>query len=147
MQQMYSVIRAQGANNLVFVSGNNWAAGPSSLPVSGTNIVNGVHAYTCPQHPPPGCPLTNEYDPSQILDRWRTVGASSPVMITEFGWPNKADGLYDQNVISYAEAQHWSWNAFAWTAVGGPFNLNADLSPPYEPTPAGQSVLTGLANN
>jgi hypothetical protein len=148
MQQLYNAVRAQGASNLVFVAGNGWASTPSSLQVSGTDIVNSAHAYTCPIHPPPGCPApSNEYDPSQILNSWRSLGATSPVMITEFGWPDHSDGVYYQNVINYAEAQRWGWNAFAWVASDGPFTLNADFGPNVQPAAAGQPVLAGLAKN
>jgi hypothetical protein len=48
MQQLYDAIRGQGALNLVFVSGNDWASTPppaSSL-VQGFNLVYAAHEYT-----------------------------------------------------------------------------------------------------
>jgi endoglucanase len=147
MQQMYDAVRTQAPNNLVFVAGPHWAATPSSTSVSGTNIVNSVHVYTCPNHVPPGCPYTNVYDPSQIMDRWDAVATTSPVMITEFGWPDNGDGVYNRNVVDGAEARGWGWTAFAWVPTSGLFKLNADPGPAFEPTPAGQPILAGLARN
>lgn len=147
MQQLYDTVRAEAPTSLVFTGGQGWASRPSTTKVAGTNIVLSAHAYTCPEHPPPGCPRPNPYDPSQLLDRWNTVGATSPVMITEFGWPNYLDGTYLRNLVADAEAHGWGWNAFGWTATSGEFRLNADLGPQFEPTPVGQPILAGLANN
>jgi hypothetical protein len=147
MQQMYGVIRNTGATNLIFVSGKHWANDPASTLVAGTNIVNAVHYYTCPEYPPPQCTTANPYDPSPILSRWHTVGLSQPVMVTEFGWPNGQDGTYNANVIADAEVDGWGWIAFAFDGTSsGLFNLITDTST-YGPAPAGVPVKKGLAKN
>ena len=50
MQTLYNTVRAAGATNLVFASGNNWAtAFPATAPLTGTsNLIYAAHAYTCP---------------------------------------------------------------------------------------------------
>jgi len=149
MQQLYNVVRSTGANNLVFVSGNNWAnTVPSSL-VQGSNIVYAAHVYTCPVSAPPACDNSSPYDPSSILDNWVGISKADPVMITEFGWPSAFDGIYNSNVIAFAQAHGWGWAAFAWQQGNdGPWSLviQSPLSGPYEPTPAGIPVLLGLVN-
>ncbi|MCU1449461.1 MAG: Cellulase (glycosyl hydrolase family 5), partial [Acidimicrobiales bacterium] len=87
-------------------------------------------------------------DPSTLLNRWITVSAASPVMVTEFGWPDRSDGTYNRNVIGFAEARGWGWSGFAWSNwQGGLFSVLADVGPSYEPSPAGMPVLAGLARN
>src|SRR5205085_4954661 len=76
MQQLYDSVRAAGANNLAFVSGNNYAVQPASKLVSGVNIVNAVHDYTCGTAAPPNCPTPQPYNANTILNKWTTVGAS-----------------------------------------------------------------------
>ena len=146
MQQLYDTVRAAGAPNLVVVSGNNWGDTVPSAPVHGSNIVYGVHVYTCPQAAPPSCSTANPTDPSPILSNWVAAGASVPVMVSEFGWPSQADGTYAANVISFATARGWGWNAFAFD-TDAPFGLTA-LDPATgveEPTPSGMPVLAALA--
>ncbi|HMC41507.1 MAG TPA: cellulase family glycosylhydrolase, partial [Acidimicrobiales bacterium] len=105
MQQLYNAVRSTGATNLVVASGTNWGfRWPSTAPLTGNDIVYGVHAYTCPLSPPPNCTTPNYYDPSSILNSWVAPSASNPVMVTEFGWPDHFNGIYNQNVISFAEA-------------------------------------------
>jgi hypothetical protein len=148
MQQLYDAVRSTGAQNLVFISGNNWASTVPANLVRGTNIVYGAHAYTCPDNAPPACLNLNPSDPSPILNNWLGLSASTPVMVTEFGWPSQSDGTYNSNVISYAESKGWGWAAFAfedtqnstkWDLTAGWFNgLTA------EPAPSGMPVLCGL---
>ncbi|HEY1636137.1 MAG TPA: glycoside hydrolase family 5 protein [Acidimicrobiales bacterium] len=148
MQQLYDAVRSQAANNLVFVSGNQWATQfPSTAPLAGYNIVYGVHAYTCPANPPPTCGSSDPYDPPALLNPWVSVATRVPVMITEFGWPDRNDGRYMANVIKFAQVHGWGWVAFAWDgSTSGQFDLLADVGPDanYVPTPSGMAVLGGL---
>ena len=93
MQQLYDTVRAAGSTNLTFISGLNWANTPPTTLVTGPNIVYAVHYYTCPSAAPPNCTNTDPYDPTQDLSQWTTLGATEPVMVTEFGWPSQ-DGWY-----------------------------------------------------
>jgi hypothetical protein len=149
MQQLYDAVRATGAQNLVFISGNTWASTVPSTLVQGTNIVYGVHAYTCPTDAPPTCTNVAPYDPSQFLNGWTGISTSLPVVITEFGWPSQYDGTYNANVIKYAASKGWGWAAFAfedaqssttWDLTSGWYdNLTA------EPALSGMPVLSALA--
>lgn len=150
MQQLYSAVRSTGADNLVFISGNNWANDVPSALVSGINIVYAVHAYTCPASAPPSCTNSSPYDPSQILNGWVGLSASQPVVVTEFGWPSQSDGTYNANVISYATSHGWGWSAFAWEQLTYPSAW--DLAATWlsdgtaVPSPSGMPVLCALAH-
>ncbi|MGH9030237.1 MAG: glycoside hydrolase family 5 protein [Acidimicrobiales bacterium] len=143
MQQLYDAVRATGAQNLVFVSGNNWANTLPSTLLEGTNIVYAAHVYTCPTSPPPSCANSDPYDPSQILDDWIAASASVPVAVTEFGWPSPYNCAYNSDVISFAEQHGWSWIAFAWEDGNGDAWALASWYPngTAEPNPSGAPVL------
>jgi len=148
MQTLYDAVRSAGANNVVVVSGNSWGNKLPSVRVRGTNIVYGVHAYTCPHAPFADDCRVNPLDPSSILGSWVTPSARVPVMVTEFGWPAKNDGRYNRNVIRYAEAHGWGWQAFAWDGgTQGTFDLLADVTTHYEPNASGMPVADGLKRN
>jgi endoglucanase len=147
MQDLYDAVRGTGATNLVVVSGNNWANTLPANRVSGTDVVYGVHAYTCPTAVDGSC-APNPYDPSSILSSWVAPAKDVPVAVTEFGWPSTASGRYVQNVIAFAHAQGWGWIAFAWDGTtSGTFSLLSTSGPgaSYQPTPAGMPVLDSLA--
>lgn len=145
MQQLYNVVRTAGAHNLVIISGLNWANTPPNPLVVGGNIVYAVHAYTCPNSPPPSCTSLTPYDPSGILNPWVSFSASQPVAVTEFGWPSQSDGTYTANVISYARNQGWGWIAFAWEDSHDPAAWDLTTrwlaNIPAEPAPSGIPVL------
>jgi endoglucanase len=144
MQDMYDVVRGAGANNLVFVSGNDWA---NRLPgtLYGKDIVYGVHAYTCPTSTDPSQCAPNPLDPSQILRHYDAISATAPVVITEFGWPSSSDGRYSANVVSYAVSHGWGWISFSWDGrTDGKFGLLSSTGTLYEPSPTGMSILAGL---
>lgn len=149
MQQLYDSVRGANAQNLVFVSGTNWANDPPAQLVNGTNIVYAAHYYTCPNSAPPACSNANPYDPSQDLNLWLPLSQTQPVMVTEFGWPSDHDGTYTGNVIAYARAHGWGWSAFAWQQVHdyGGFTFETFLSNgTAEPEPSGVPVLLGLSS-
>ena len=146
MQQLYDTVRSTGATNLVFVSGTNWASTPATTLVSGTNIVNAVHAYTCQTLP---CSAANPFDPSVTLSQWTGVARVQPVMITESGYPSSTDGQnFNSALISDAESFGWGWIIFGWDGTtSGEFDLLATLGSTYEPAPAGMPLLAGLERN
>jgi hypothetical protein len=164
MQQLYDGVRSTGAQNLVFVSGYGWASNPPTTLVSGNNIVYAAHVYVCPHDPPPNCltttkvgpfglvslqtPVLNPYDPTPIMDRWTTLAGTSPLVVTEFGWPDSNSGTYNANLIAAANQRGWGWIAYAWPgSVNGKFNLLANWGADanYDPNPAGVPVKDGLS--
>jgi hypothetical protein len=156
MQSLYDAIRGTGATNLVFASGNNWANNyPAGAPLTGTtNLVYAVHAYTCPSgteasgatcFPGP----TGVLDPTGVLSRWDAIGATTPVVVTEFGYPNRYEGRYIGNVIDYATARGWSgWDVFSFDGTTeGMFNLLKDTGPVYDPAISGMAVMTRMLDS
>ncbi|HEY0561188.1 MAG TPA: glycoside hydrolase family 5 protein, partial [Frankiaceae bacterium] len=154
MQQLYATVRGTGATNLIVASGPNWASSfPTQAPLTGaTNLIYGVHAYTCPSatpaqggscNPGPGGVL----DASTILNRFSAASASVPVMLTEFGWPDAYDGRYVASVIDSVTARGWvGWDVYAFdNSTAGRFNLVKDTSATPDPSPAGMAVMTRMA--
>lgn len=155
MQQLYDVVRNSGAKNLVVISGLNYATQAPTQFVQGENIAYGVHAYTCPQAPPPHCTAAyagDPYDPSPILDKWLDLATTYPLIVSEFGFPNGDSGAYNANVIGYASAHDLSWSAFAWDGgTGGLFDLvqsaPASDGTTIEPNAGGMPIVAGYALN
>ena len=151
MQQLYNSVRAAGSENLVFISGLNWASTPPSTLVKGSNIVYAVHYYTCPNDAPSACTNPDPYDAAQDLSQWVGLSATEPVVVTEFGWPSQESGTYDLNVIDYAASHGWGWSAFAWEDRQYPTEW--DLTLPWlgdgtaEPSPSGVPALLALATS
>jgi len=156
MQRLYATIRGTGATNLVMASGTNWASDfPASAPlVNTTNLIYAVHAYTCPNGTPSAGAVCNPgpagiYDPSGILGHFSAIAATMPVMVTEFGWPDRNDGVYMSNIATYVQ-QHGLAGWSAWAFDGTTFNafdLVKDLGPTNEPTATGMAVITGFTAN
>jgi hypothetical protein len=148
MQQLYDAVRASGASNLVFISGNNWGSTPPPNLVNGNNIVYAVHYYTCP-NTVANCTTSNPYDPTPVLSKWVGLGATQPIVATEFGWPSQSSGTYDANFLAYVQAQGWGWSAYAWEDRNpSMWDLTASwLSDgTAEPAPSGVPVFLALAN-
>jgi len=151
MQQMYDAVRSTGATNVVTISGNSWAnVWPKTVaPITGNNIVYAIHLYTCATVPPPDCKSTAPYDVAPWLNPWLTPGQSYPLMVTEFGWPDPQNGLYQRSLIAYAEAQGWGWAAYTWGNTWGQFSLLATAGPGknYQPKPSGMPILAAYPGN
>jgi endoglucanase len=152
MQTLYDAVRATGAQNVVITTGNGWGGHVPYKLVTGYNVVLGTHAYTCthsldswncqpdPLNPPPHL---GDFDSA-------ATAANVPVMISEFGWPDSADGRYIRNVVAYAQAKGWGWIAFAMDGTNkGQFSMVGSLSTTlgYQPSPAGMPVLEALGGS
>ncbi|MCW2548859.1 MAG: cellulose-binding family [Mycobacterium sp.] len=154
MQTLYSTVRGTGATNLVFASGVNWAtAFPATGGLTGTsNLIYAAHAYTCPNGlPSSGATCTTGpdgtiYDPSGLLGSFASIATTAPVMVTEFGFPNKNDGQYIANVLSYASAHNFvGWDVYAFdNYTSGLFDLWKNTGVQVQPTVSGMAVMTGM---
>lgn len=113
MQQLYDVVRATGANNLVLISGTQWGYDLSGVPthrVKGYNIVYATHPWDFVddkgQHQRP---------PSDFRRAWTFLAAEQPVMITEFGTYDCSTS-YHGAALDEADRLGISWIAWAWQA-------------------------------
>ncbi|MHB8682494.1 MAG: glycoside hydrolase family 5 protein [Acidimicrobiales bacterium] len=156
MQQLYQDVRSEGAGNLVFVEGNNWAFSPppSGYLLNGYNIVYDVHWYTCPDNPPPTCTYQggDPYTDTSPLQAWVSFQnqQQEPVFVGEFGWPDQTNGTFISSVITFAENHGWGWDVFAYDGTtNSPYSMVSSIPPssPPEPSGAGMPVLNDLASH
>jgi hypothetical protein len=153
MQRLYDVVRAAGADNLVFASGNGWAKRfPVDAPLEHTaNLVYAAHAYTCPQ----GLPAQGArcdpgphglFDPTGALAGFLDAGQTAPVVVTEFGWPDAQDSRFVRAVIDYVDRHHWAgWDVFVFD--GGTeslFSLVKSIDSVWQPAPSGMAAMVGM---
>jgi hypothetical protein len=151
MQQLYEAVRSTGAENLVVISGNGWAADPSPIldggGIAGYNIVYGLHPYNCSHVNDPLCTGNPANKAVHVGEPWIRLARSYPVMVTEFGWPDPGDGAFNASVIKFAQSQDppWGWIAFAWDGTAyNHFIIVGNLAT-YDPTPSGWPVKQALA--
>ena len=154
MQTLYNTVRATGATNLVFASGTNWATQfPTTAPLTGTsNLIYAAHAYTCPSGlPSSGASCTTGpdgtiYDPSGLLSHFASAATTVPVMVTEFGFPDKNDGRYITNVQGYASSHGFvGWDVYAFdNSTGGLFDLWKNTGSVIDPSASGMAVMAGM---
>jgi endoglucanase len=153
MQVLYQTVRATGAQNLVVISGLDFADHPPTEPVEGFNIAYGAHAYQCTESAPPDCKTPDPYDAGVPLHHWLTFADTYPLIVTEFGFPDHGvDGTYNANVVAYADQHDWGWSGFAWDGgTDGLFDLvqahPASDGKTIEPNAAGMPLLAGFALN
>ncbi|MBV9412714.1 MAG: cellulase family glycosylhydrolase [Acidimicrobiia bacterium] len=136
MQQLYNTVRGTGATNLLFISGTTWAFHVDVAlrrPVDGYGIVYGTHLY----NPPENGPVRSDAD-STITP----VTAQYPVAVTEFG-SSSGTGLYNQNVIAFAEQRGIGWIAYKWYQDPADFALLQSFAT-YQPNDAGLPVYNAL---
>jgi endoglucanase len=135
MQQLYNIVRAEGAQNLLFIGGLGYAYAIKhhlTQPINGWGFIASTHPYC---H---GCGGHGRDDMDTSL--LPTVAAGIPVMATEFG-SEYPTGTFQQEVIGWLEANNISWSAYAW-APWAPeqFGLLACYDGCYEPNVNGAPV-------
>jgi hypothetical protein len=156
MQELYDVVRSTGADNLVFATTPNYGSTfPTGFELRDTrNLVYAAHGYTCPHatpedggicHPGPGGVL----DPTGILSRFDAVATQVPVMLTEFGWPDPAEGRYNATAIRHVTEHQWvGWDVFVFDGgTLGAFSLVRSTAEQWQPTASGMSVMIGMITN
>ncbi len=144
MQEMYNVVRAAGANNLVLAGGLDYAYDLDSLlpgmNLTGINIAYVTHPYRFKVPAPPA-----NYD---------NAAASFPIVATEFGdaaagfiGPDNCDtGTYTRSIADFTN-RGIGWTAWAWVVAPDRCAFPALLER-YDgtPTPPGAVVFQALAN-
>lgn len=155
LRTLLGTVRATGSRNLVLLTGLNRGAGLPSTAFAAPGVVWSVHAYVCDV--PWVCRGT---DSTPLLAAFADLGRRMPVIVAEFGHPagqSPNAEAYNEGVLRYAEAHHWSWAAWAWDVRGTCarqqyFTLISATScatgtGTYQPSPSGIPVLVALARN
>ena len=140
MQTLYNTIRyTAGAQNLLFINGIGWGYNVVphvNQPLNGYGYVAGTHPYCLPC----GGELRSDMD-AAILP---AQAAGLPVMVTEFGWGHPG-GLFQQNLINWAEAHDIGWSAFTFAPWPvGEYGLLSCYQGCYTPNSSGQVILNAL---
>jgi endoglucanase len=136
MQTLYNTVRATGATNLTFISGEQTAYLINvalRLPVDGYGIVYAPHVYRSPGLGP----LPDSID--RVIP---PVAAAYPVVITEFGTISGTPA-YNANAVAWAESHGIGWMAWKWYQMPSQYALLQSFAT-YEPSPAGQPVRDAL---
>jgi hypothetical protein len=118
------------------IGGVFWAYDLSRVPdarIAGHNILYATYPYGG----------TAQRAPSSWDASWGFLADTDPVIVTEFG-DSACDGVYDEQVIKYADKRNTSWTAWAWFPGG--CNFPAIISD-WNGTPSvpGMVVKTALA--
>ncbi|MBW3628015.1 MAG: glycoside hydrolase family 5 protein [Gemmatimonadetes bacterium] len=107
MQQLYDVVRATGAQNVVLVGGTTWGYHLDGVPahrLRGHNIAYAAHPWDWPNK-----------QPASWQKDWLFLAATDPVIISEFGGYDCGEP-YTRAVLDKADQLGLSWNAWAWSA-------------------------------
>ncbi len=154
MQALYDLVTARAPGHLVVVDGPGWASVSPSLRVaaSAPNLVYALHPYTCPT-PGAACNTTAKALANlSVLNKWLDLGSTSPVLVTEMGWPTypKGDGTgyidgarYYQQTLDFLQAQTPAWGFVAFAFDGswtGGFSLITSTTT-YAPNSTGRPVF------
>lgn len=144
MQQLYTTVRATGANNIVIIGGLDWSfnlTGVIDHPVSGTNIVYNTHPY--------------KSSGTAFSQNFGFLTSTYPVIATEFGdassgQPTGCSAAYDTSVLDYMDGtsggipHKMSWTAWAF------YETSSCTFPPlladsnYNPNAPGMVVQAAL---
>ena len=142
MQQLLDTVRATGASNLVFASGNVWANDLRMVvehPLrSDTDVVYAAHSYPiwCDSGPIPDTVPYSCHGSTlpPFLETWIAPAiAKRAVVVTEFG-TRRAIADEVSAPIAWFEAHHIGWSAYLWGS--GPSSEYCLLSPAGDLSPS-----------
>ena len=137
MQAVVNAVRNTGAANLVLVAGMDWGFNLSLIGtyhITGSNVLYDTHPYPYAEKLPPS------WDAA-----FGNISKTYPVMSAESGEYDCGTG-YMSRLLSYFDAHHMGWLAWAWVAQGSPCGYPR-LIQDYRGTPVpgmGQLVYTRL---
>ena len=110
MQELYDIVRATGASNLVLVAGLDWAYDLSGVgagyALNGTNIAYDTHVYVAWHS------TTADWDA-----HFGDLAATKPVTATEFGSAD-CSTTYTAPLLDYFQARGIGWTIWSWNAPG-----------------------------
>jgi endoglucanase len=155
MQALYDLVSTTAPGHLIVVDAPGYAATAPTMRVAAThgNLVYGFHPYTCSV---PGAVCDSAAGAqanTTLLNSWLALGATAPVLVTEFGWPTYSQGYdrgyidgsrYYAQTIAFLDKQQWGWIAFAFDGnSGGGFSLITSAQT-YAPNSTGRVVYNAL---
>jgi aryl-phospho-beta-D-glucosidase BglC (GH1 family) len=111
MQEMYEVVRATGANNLVIISGTQWGYNLRGVPqhrIRGHNIAYATHPWNHPEWP-------NDNQPDDWEGDWAFLARTDPVIATEFGTRDCREP-YARAFLDRADQLGIGWIAWSWNS-------------------------------
>jgi hypothetical protein len=110
MQEMYDVVRATGAQNVVIIAGTNWGYNLSGVPshrIKGHNIAYSAHPWNHPEYPTANQPSAWESD-------WAFLARTDPLIATEFGTLDCKEP-YVRAMLDKADELQMGWIAWSWS--------------------------------
>ncbi len=137
MQALVDAVRNTGATNLVLVAGMDWGFNLSQIAtynINGSNVVYDTHPYPYAEKLPPS------WDAA-----FGAISNSYPMMSAESG-EYDCGTSYMSQLLTYFDAHHIGWVAWAWVAQGSPCGY-PQLIQDYRGTPVpgmGQLVYARL---
>lgn len=112
MQKLADTIRATGASNIVLAGGINYATHLDGMPrLSGSNIGYATHPYADQSN-------ANSWSVGDWDNRFGYVGATAPVIATEFGKSVCGTSTYDQGILDYFRSHGIGYTGWAWFSGG-----------------------------
>jgi endoglucanase len=151
MQELYDLVSTKAPGHLIVVDAPGYAATAPTMRVNAShgNLVYGFHPYTC-SVPGAACNTpAGSHANTTLLDSWLALGATAPVLVTEFGWPTYSQGYVDGTAyyvqtIAFLDKEGWGWIAFAFDGnSGGGFSLITNAKT-YRPNSTGRVVYNAL---
>jgi len=157
MQALYDTVTRQAPGHLVVVDAPGYAATVPTLRVRATlgELVYGLHPYACSVPGAPCDTAAQAHANRGLLNSWKALARTAPVMVTEMGWPVYAKGYgkgyvdgarFYRETIAFLEQQSpkWGWVAFAFDgSTGGGFSLLGN-NRTYTPNSTGRPVYNAL---
>lgn len=150
MQALYELVAAAAPQHLIVVDGPNYAANPPSVLLRADHgeLVYALPPYSC-SIPGASCDATTHAAANlSLLNRWKPLAATAPVLVTEMGWPvyphgdgtGYVDGAaYYRQTIAYVDRQSPQWGFVACVRPAPAAGRQPDTSALTQP---GTSVST-----
>jgi len=158
MQDLYDLVSTTAPRHLVVVDGPDWAGRRPRQRVNAThrNLVYGLHPYSCsdPKNTTLDCAHTEKAHANiAVLDNWRPLASTAPLLVTEVGWPAYPSGdgtrtdytegaTFYRETIAYLRQQNPKWGIIGFAFDGlnnGTFDLVTDTTT-YAPNSTAQPL-------
>lgn len=137
LQTLVNTVRATGADNLLLVSGNRWAADPRAhlqAPIDGSGVVAALHTYCHGCNPP-------RLDDTLAVTVTDEVLARVPLLVTETGWRNSNDSRYNRLFLDWADERGLGWTIYGWGHPDADYTVLDGWVPATHPVGGGLTTM------